>query len=148
MDMTVVLIGVLVLVVAAFFFLRKKPEELTSGKPSAKPELPEKREAPAKPDAKAPGKGPEAIELPSAEVLPAADSLPHQPLPATKAKRDVAGLRKGLAATRGGFIARLTALVTGKKEIDPAILEQIEEDAVLAGEDLGQAGHGRAEPSV
>jgi fused signal recognition particle receptor len=47
----------------------------------------------------------------------------------------VAGLRKGLAATRGGFIARLTALFHGKKEIDPAILEQVEE--VMLASDVG-----------
>ncbi|MEO8876554.1 MAG: signal recognition particle-docking protein FtsY, partial [Polyangiaceae bacterium] len=42
---------------------------------------------------------------------------------------------KGLAATRGGFIARLTALFSGKKEIDPSILEEIEE--VLLTSDVG-----------
>ena len=47
----------------------------------------------------------------------------------------MAGLRKGLAATRGGFIARLTALFQGKKEIDPAILEQVEE--VMLASDVG-----------
>jgi fused signal recognition particle receptor len=50
-------------------------------------------------------------------------------------KKDVAGLRKGLAATRGGFMARLKALFTGKKEIDPAILEQMEE--VMISSDVG-----------
>ncbi len=44
-------------------------------------------------------------------------------------------MRQGLAATRSGFIARLTALFTGKKEIDPAILEQIEE--VMLTSDVG-----------
>jgi fused signal recognition particle receptor len=51
------------------------------------------------------------------------------------AKRDVAGLRKGLAATRGGFVAKLSALFQGKKEIDPAILEQVEE--VMLASDVG-----------
>jgi len=50
-------------------------------------------------------------------------------------KRDVAGLRKGLAASRGGFVARLSALFQGKKEIDPAILEQVEE--VMLTSDVG-----------
>jgi fused signal recognition particle receptor len=44
-------------------------------------------------------------------------------------------MRKGLAATRGGFIARLTALFGGQKEIDPAILAQIEE--VMISSDVG-----------
>jgi fused signal recognition particle receptor len=52
-----------------------------------------------------------------------------------RAKRDVAGLRKGLAATRGGFIAKLTSLFSGRKEIDPAILEQVEE--VMLASDVG-----------
>jgi fused signal recognition particle receptor len=62
---------------------------------------------------------------------------PAPPEPASRrtSKRDVAGLKKGLAATRGGFIARLTALFTGKKEIDPSILEEIEE--VLLTSDVG-----------
>jgi fused signal recognition particle receptor len=51
------------------------------------------------------------------------------------ARRDVAGLRKGLAAARGGFIAKLNALFQGKKEIDPAILEQVEE--VMLASDVG-----------
>ena len=55
--------------------------------------------------------------------------------PPVASKKDVAGLRKGLAATRGGFMARLKALFTGKKEIDPAILEQIEE--VMISSDVG-----------
>jgi fused signal recognition particle receptor len=47
----------------------------------------------------------------------------------------MAGLRKGLAATRGGFVARLTALFQGKKEIDPLLLEQVEE--VMLASDVG-----------
>jgi fused signal recognition particle receptor len=65
------------------------------------------------------------------------DSKPSQPAapPSARPRKDVAGLRKGLAATRGGFIARLTALFQGKKEIDPAILEQVEE--VMLASDVG-----------
>jgi fused signal recognition particle receptor len=47
----------------------------------------------------------------------------------------VAGLRKGLAASRGGFVAKLSALFQGKKEIDPAILQQVEE--VMLASDVG-----------
>ncbi len=50
-------------------------------------------------------------------------------------RKDVAGLRKGLAATRGGFMSRLQALFTGGKEIDPAILERLEE--VMLSSDVG-----------
>jgi len=90
---------------------------------------PTKREAqPA-----APPKHAAEVEAPERErEKPVEAAKPSAP-PA--AKRDIAGLRKGLAATRGGFIARLTALFTGKKEIDPAILEQIEE--VMLTSDVG-----------
>jgi fused signal recognition particle receptor len=57
------------------------------------------------------------------------------PVPSSRAKKDVAGLRKGLALARGGFIAKLSALFQGKKEIDPAILEQVEE--VMLSSDVG-----------
>lgn len=55
--------------------------------------------------------------------------------PPVASKKDVAGLRKGLAATRGGFMARLKALFVGKNEIDPAILERMEE--VMISSDVG-----------
>jgi fused signal recognition particle receptor len=47
--------------------------------------------------------------------------------------RDVTTLRKGLAATRGGFVARLAALFEQKRELDPATLQQLEE-IMLAGD--------------
>ena len=86
-------------------------------------------------------KPPTPESLPSAEVL--ADESANVPAvieattaaPPVASKKDVAGLRKGLAATRGGFMARLKALFTGQKEIDPAILEQMEE--VMISSDVG-----------
>jgi fused signal recognition particle receptor len=48
---------------------------------------------------------------------------------------ELASLKKGLASTRGGFIARLSRLFSGKREIDAALLEQIEE--VLITADIG-----------
>ena len=84
-------------------------------------------------------KPPPPEALPSSDVLPADESQPsvHAAARAKEGapKRDVAGLRKGLAATRGGFVARLTAIFGGKKEIDPAILEQMEE--VMLSSDVG-----------
>ncbi len=80
--------------------------------------------------------------LPSTDVLPADESAnvpaaaeDTTAAPAVASKKDVAGLRKGLAATRGGFMARLKAIFTGQKEIDPAILEQMEE--VMISSDVG-----------
>jgi fused signal recognition particle receptor len=72
-----------------------------------------------------PGGAPEAPKVSSA---PPGPSVPPS-------KRDVAGLRKGLAASRGGFVAKLSALFQGKKEIDPAILQQVEE--VMLASDVG-----------
>jgi fused signal recognition particle receptor len=47
----------------------------------------------------------------------------------------LAGLRRGLSTTRGGFIARLASVFQGKKQIDPAILERVEE--VMLASDVG-----------
>jgi fused signal recognition particle receptor len=48
---------------------------------------------------------------------------------------DPATVRKGLARTRGGMIARLRDLIGGRKVVDPALLSEIEE--VLLGNDVG-----------
>jgi fused signal recognition particle receptor len=98
--------------------------------PAAKPPQPEERKPlPPRPEGKSPAAPPVAQE--------AAKESQRQPAPpsAPPAKRDVAAMRKGLAATRGGFIARLTAIFQGKKELDPAILAQVEE--VMLGSDVG-----------
>ena len=63
----------------------------------------------------------------------------------------MASLRKGLGTARKGFIGRLSDLLTGKKEIDPSILGELEEvdrghvqlvqggdDQVHAGGDVGR----------
>jgi fused signal recognition particle receptor len=74
----------------------------------------------------------------SIEVFPE-ESRPGQAATAavspSKGRRDVAGLRRGLAATRGGFVAKLAAIFQGNKEIDPVLLEEVEE--VLLGSDVG-----------
>ncbi len=130
----------------------KKPADTSkkADKPATKKAEPEKKAEPAKkPDA-----GPlatTAVEAPQAKaqreqqaepsvvvapIAPIAPVMVEAPVVAPPtSKRDVAGLRKGLKASRKGFIARLTALFTGKKEIDPAILEQMEE--VMIASDVG-----------
>jgi fused signal recognition particle receptor len=75
-----------------------------------------------------PSGSPAAPEGARPSAAPAGTSSPP-------AKRDVAGLRKGLAASRGGFVAKLSAIFQGKKEIDPAILQQVEE--VMLASDVG-----------
>ena len=156
MNIVWIVLGVAIAAVLAYFlFMRKppaphrdaaRPEERIGGKgatpakaeakPSSvrKPETtPESRAGPA---AYAERKLPEA--LPTADIIVDASQPPQPVAPATAkplSKKDVAGLRKGLAATRGGFIARLAAVFASKKEIDPAILEQMEE--IMLASDVG-----------
>lgn len=147
MILVYVLLGLVVLAGIYFAFLRKKPEELPPAppvkgelpEPKAKakvleappekvgPELPSKPEATPKPTAQPAAKA--AAAVPAKVEAPAVEQA--KPI----SKKDVAGLRKGLTATRGGFIARLKALFVGKKEIDPAILEQMEE--IMLSSDIG-----------
>jgi fused signal recognition particle receptor len=122
-------------------------------KPAAKPAAPpadKAKEAEAKPEKAAP----KAEKAPEARAEPAATAVKPEKAPESRAertpapskvdrpvastrKRDVAGLRKGLAKARekDGFFGRLRALFSGKKEIDPQIVEQIEE--VLLTSDVG-----------
>lgn len=163
MDTTQILLivaGIAVVAIGGYFFVlrgkgepqlpasQKKPAIApTAGAPKLGAKADEKatakESAPAsrKPET-VPARGATApAELPSSDVLPdesqpaviAASAKAAAVAPASK--KDIAGLRKGLAASRGGFIARLTALFTGKKEIDPAILEQVEE--VMLSSDVG-----------
>ncbi|MFO0738089.1 MAG: signal recognition particle-docking protein FtsY [Labilithrix sp.] len=158
MDKLPLIIGVVVVavVLAYFLFFKKKalPEAPTTTK---RPEV-ETKKASTPPPAKA-----ESVKTPSAPppdsvkatpapsskvpstkvptgddavtpVAPAAEPAAEAPPPVVS-KKDVAGLRKGLAATRGGFMAKLKALFTGKKEIDPAIIDQMEE--VMISSDVG-----------
>jgi fused signal recognition particle receptor len=106
-------------------------------KPEAKPEKPKAAEAApveaAKPEKPRAERAPEAA---APEKAPAA--APERPrAPPSTRRRDVEGLRKGLTKVREkeGFFGRLKALFTGKKEIDPQIVEQIEE--VLLTSDVG-----------
>lgn len=156
MDTLPYVIGVVVVVavLAYFLFFRKPdktlPEETAPTKqperpqPTPKAKVEEKEPARRAPSEKveaqpaASTREPSIEQLPSADAIPAEESIPAQSAaqpPPVASKKDVAGLRKGLAATRGGFMARLKALFTGKKEIDPAILEQLEE--VMLTSDVG-----------
>jgi fused signal recognition particle receptor len=145
MDILPIVIGIVVVVavLAYFLFFRKKAlPEAAPAKPEAAPtraprppvEVPTIKEKPAVAEPAAPS----AEVLPPPEVVPTAEVpvvAPPAEQPPVVSKKDVAGLRKGLAATRGGFMARLKALFAGKKEIDPAILEQLEE--VMLTSDVG-----------
>jgi len=150
--MTTVVIVVALVVAAIVAYLAFARGRLGAGLQSSqaptRPEIPPRTQTlPAK-------------ELPRPAASPAAAPAPKPPPPSSQAKlpearlaaveppappaqapgttptaRDVAGLRKGLAATRGGFIAKLAELFHGKKDFDPAILEQLEE--VMLASDVG-----------
>jgi fused signal recognition particle receptor len=98
----------------------------SAARPSSAAPPSEARGGPSTPPAHAPSES--AKPAKPATTPPPAGSVPPS-------KRDVAGLRKGLSAARGGFVAKLTAIFQGKKEIDPAILEQVEE--VMLASDVG-----------
>ena len=99
--------------------------------------------ATATPEATADAPLAEAAEPSASETTESADAPEKVAEPEAPAKsageearvKDVAALRKGLASTRGGFIARLAKLFGGKKEIDSGLLEEIEE--VLITADVG-----------
>ncbi len=104
----------------------ERPDERAAAKaPSAAP--------PSPAETRAPTDRPAATPSAATEGAKASAAIPGTSVP--PAKRDVAGLRKGLAASRGGFVAKLSALFQGKKEIDPAILQQVEE--VMLASDVG-----------
>ncbi len=134
--MTLVLILVAVAIAVGLYFVlaKKSAPELeeadeTATKKRTAPPLPPRRPGEVPPPPK-PGEALKSVPPPAA-----AGAAKAEPARKRTTKRDVAGIRKGLATARGGFIARLSALFTGKKEIDPEILEQIEE--VLLTSDVG-----------
>jgi fused signal recognition particle receptor len=131
---------------------KEKPAAAKPEKPAAaKPEKPAAAK-PEKPAAEPPREKPRAEPVAEAEPARAQEAPKKEearaekpavpPAAAVKEKaparrRDVEGLRKGLAKVREseGFFGRLKALFVGKKEIDPQIVEQIEE--VLLTSDVG-----------
>ncbi len=115
---------------------KKKPEpEKVASKPAAK----------AAPEPTAPADGDDE-EDDDEDVAPVDDAEDEEevepskgppPPPVSRRKRDVKGLRRGLKKVRGegGLFGRLKALFTGKKEIDPGIVDEIEE--ILLTSDVG-----------
>jgi fused signal recognition particle receptor len=129
--------------------------EAAAAQPAA-PATPEKQpearpptaEAPRPPDrlpAVAPAAEPAAEKVEGAKPVaapapPARPTLtvekPRAPEAAAKHKvRDAAALSPGLARTRAGWVSRLGGLFAGKREIDPAMVAEIEK--VLLTADIG-----------
>ncbi len=124
----------------------KAKTETAKKEPSARKEQPgtpikasepAKRPVPAGDDDEQPA-GPAPVARPSEPKTEAkVERSTATPAPGPRRARDVAGLRKGLAKARQseGLFGRLRALFGGKKEIDPQIVEQLEE--VLLTSDVG-----------
>ncbi len=152
----IIALGVIAVVVAIILFARARTPKLPQAKPpEALPPKAPPREAkgapaappsPGKPSAAAPAAAePEvSVDEPARTTVELAEPAPvsppppprfREPEPKRPSAEDLASLKKGLASTRGGFIARLSRLFGGKAEIDPQLIEQIEE--VLITADIG-----------
>ena len=152
MNLILVYVAIGIAVLALLFFSRSKKRELPPSKTEDTERLSEKHgehvaELPHAGTAteSLPGQAPtiagdvsETRDTPPSEPAVSAEPISDAVAPPSETRapaRDMAGLRKGLSATRGGFIARLSAIFGGKKTIDPAILEEMEE--VMLTSDVG-----------
>lgn len=151
MDSTLIIALVAVVIVVGalvFGFLRKRelPKQaapLPPPTPKAPPDTAATKAVGPQPQAAKPASDEELeapelqeLEAPQKKPMPSAAPPPFRPRESARpAMDDVTALRKGLSSTRGGFIARLSRLFSGRKEFDPALLEQIEE--VLITADIG-----------
>ena len=100
---------------------RAKETERSRPAPTVRPEPPEAKEPEAHPEGEPGDEKDEGEE----EAEPEVEKVP----------RAGAELRAGLAKTRGGFIAKIGALFGGKKQIDAATMDKLEE--VLLTADIG-----------
>ncbi len=157
--MIYVIIAVVIIAVVAFFLMNKKgepqvpaapqPEKLpakapTKSKPAPKAKPPEPDEDDEAEDEEDDEEAPSA-QAPQANVEPEPEPDEEEEeavssgdgRPSLTARHDIKSLRKGLAKSRGseGFFGRLKSLVSGKKELDASIAEEIEE--VLLASDVG-----------
>lgn len=119
----------------------ERPVEAAEKTPERASERPaERAPEPVPSERPAPSERPPVAERPAPSERPAAvEAPPEKPLPPAKPARkedharDVSALKKGLTQTRTGWMQRLFAVFTGKKEIDPALLDEIEE-TLLTGD--------------
>jgi fused signal recognition particle receptor len=150
MDMDSVLPVVIGLIVAGlllWLLLRRRGVELPSDTQTPSPIGEAKRptaQKAAESTSAAPSVGTEHAVTPETAEQAAEGAEPAPPTAATtesgepaigSREHDVELLRKGLANTRGGFIARLAKLFGSRPTIDDALLEQVEE--VLITADIG-----------
>lgn len=148
MEIVYILLGIVALVVLYFAFF-KKPEEAP---PPAQPRATSPRPAVAKkrePQPEEPEEAYEPVDERESPIPELAAAPPERvskgppPAPSSAAKPiftrgpDVQGLRRGLTRSREatGFFGRLKELISGKTEIHPDIVEDIEE--ALLTSDVG-----------
>ena len=127
----------------------EEPEEGKEPEAPAEDEKPEEQEAPAEDEKPEEPAVPAEDEKPEEPAAPAEPEEPKEPAPGVrldeseeeeaakrlkeaKRERKLKKLRKGLAPTRGGFIAKIGAIFKGKKEIDPSLLDELEEALITA----------------
>jgi fused signal recognition particle receptor len=132
-----------VVAVALLIALRKRPELPREPQPgdteqiATEKALPSTRAAETR-EKRAPSEASTSIDVDtdfeSAKPPPPPREV-EPPRAARPAADEVATLRKGLASTRGGFVARLAQLFRGKKQIEPGLIDEIEE--VLITADIG-----------
>ena len=72
------------------------------------------------------------VTAPGVRLDESEEAVAAQKLLDAKRERKLEKLRKGLAPTRGGFIAKIGAIFKEKKTIDPALLEELEEALITA----------------
>ncbi len=156
MIYAIIVIAIVAASAVALFAVRRAQQRLRLPPTPEQPRLPNADArtpvaAPAAPPARGGSQTPSGTSPDRAEERPAhgptpssspaepttAALRPSEPSPSRRpdAKRDLSGLRKGLSTTRRGFIARLASVFHGKKEIDPAILERVEE--IMLASDVG-----------
>ncbi len=72
------------------------------------------------------------VTAPGVRLDESEEAVAAQKLLDAKRERKLKKLRKGLAPTRGGFIAKIGAIFKEKKTIDPALLDELEETLITA----------------
>ncbi|MBI2894779.1 MAG: signal recognition particle-docking protein FtsY [Deltaproteobacteria bacterium] len=149
-TLLLIVLGAIALFACYWLFIRRgaRPVERIGEARPRPPERPAERLEPRAP------KEPAAVPPPKAEAPPVAPKVPAKLEPAAEAalapaplkeaapaalaplrEAEVAALKQGLTTTRGGLIGRLGKLFRGKKELDPALVAQIEE--VMLTSDVG-----------
>jgi len=122
-DLIVFLVVVVLLVLGIGFATRRKK----ALPPAKKPELPEPAEEAEIEEPEA-----EAAEAEEAEEAEAEEAEEEVAAPARERRK---ALRIGLEKTRGGFIAKISSIFGGRKQIDAATMDSLEE--VLLTADIG-----------